>query len=259
MVGRDSAGNIGVYTIYQNADKIFNLKKESPIGAITWGSGGIGTASISTIVKDFRKMTENPEGEWFINPNDYSLQDVARNFRRFVFDEKYQEAFGDWEEDQRPAIGFIIAGYSSNEDMAEEWRIAINHGNCPDPEEVRDRNDSGIIWNGEPEAITRLYYGFSSGLSTLLQESGFIDPANIDQLMAMLSQRLAVPLITPPMPIQDAIDLSKFLVDMTIKYKRFCPGAPTVGGPIDVAAITKHEHFKWIQRKHYYDQVLNPP
>jgi len=61
----------------------------------------------------------------------------------------------------------------------------------------------------------------------------------------------------PAMPIQDAIDLSIFLVESTIRFSKFAPGAPTVGGPIEVATITKHERFKWIQRKHYYKQELN--
>jgi len=29
-----------------------------------------------------------------------------------------------------------------------------------------------------------------------------------------------------------------------ITYFRFTPGAPSVGGPIEIAAITKHEGFK---------------
>ncbi len=61
-----------------------------------------------------------------------------------------------------------------------------------------------------------------------------------------------------PMPIQDAIDLATFLVDVTIKFSRFAPGPPTVGGPIEVAAITKHEGFKWVRRKFYYQAKYNP-
>ena len=32
-----------------------------------------------------------------------------------------------------------------------------------------------------------------------------------------------------------------------------------IRGPIEVAAVTKHEGFKWVKRKHYYDVTLNPP
>lgn len=60
------------------------------------------------------------------------------------------------------------------------------------------------------------------------------------------------------MPMQDAIDLAAFLVEYTIQVSRFSPGAPTVGGPVEVAAISKHEGFKWVRRKHYYSSELNP-
>jgi hypothetical protein len=32
----------------------------------------------------------------------------------------------------------------------------------------------------------------------------------------------------------------------------------SVGGPIDVAVITKHEGLIWINRKHYFDPEKNP-
>ena len=44
-----------VHHTYFTADKLFNLKKGSRIGAMTWGNGSINNDSISTLVKDFRK------------------------------------------------------------------------------------------------------------------------------------------------------------------------------------------------------------
>ena len=57
--------------------------------------------------------------------------------------------------------------------------------------------------------------------------------------------------------IKDAIDLVKFLADISVNSSRFVPGSQVIGGSIDIAVITKHEGFKWIQRKHYYDKDLN--
>jgi hypothetical protein len=67
------------------------------------------------------------------------------------------------------------------------------------------------------------------------------------------------PVVVPAMPIQDAIDLARFLVETTIGLVKFSVNRPqkTVGGPIEIAAITKHEGFKWIQRKHFYRAELN--
>ena len=53
------------------------------------------------------------------------------------------------------------------------------------------------------------------------------------------------------------IDLADFLVEISKKTSRFLPGPQIIGGPTDIAVITKHEGFKWIQRKHYYDYNLN--
>jgi hypothetical protein len=54
-------------------------------------------------------------------------------------------------------------------------------------------------------------------------------------------------LVMPAMPVQDAIDLARYLVETTIGFMRFSIArAKTVGGPIEVAAITKHEGFKWV-------------
>ena len=73
----------------------------------------------------------------------------------------------------------------------------------------------------------------------------------------MIRDNCCAEVITPAMPIKDAIDLAEFLVDLTEKFVRFSPGAQTVGGPIEIAAITEHEGFKWIKRKHYYDKSFN--
>ena len=66
-----------------------------------------------------------------------------------------------------------------------------------------------------------------------------------------------VNLIEAPMPIQDAIDFAEFLVQTTATFTRFKRGAATVGGPTESAAITKHEGFKWVRRKHYFQEAFN--
>jgi hypothetical protein len=53
---------------------------------------------------------------------------------------------------------------------------------------------------------------------------------------------------SPIMPIQDAIDLADFLAETAKRYFRFLPGADIVGGDTDIATVTRHEGFKWINR-----------
>jgi hypothetical protein len=60
------------------------------------------------------------------------------------------------------------------------------------------------------------------------------------------------------MPKQELIELAEALVSITAVERKATVDEGTVGGPIDVAFITKHEGFVWIKRKHYFDGQRNP-
>jgi hypothetical protein len=60
------------------------------------------------------------------------------------------------------------------------------------------------------------------------------------------------------MPKQELIELAEALVSITAVERKATSDEGTVGGPIDVAFITKHEGFVWIKRKHYFEAPLNP-
>lgn len=257
MLARVPKEGIKIINIYMNADKIFNLRKGSPIGAITWGSGSIGNSSISTLTKDFRKLISGNDQDWKINPRNYQIEDVAKKYKKFIFEDKYVKAYKDWKQQDRPFIGFIICGYSTNGSFAEEWEIQIINGKCKGPEKIREHKITGIAWRGRGEAVYRLYFGTDNHLNSVLKDNGLNDEL-IKKIIDDCRIKLRVPLVFPAMPIQDAIDLACFLVQMTIQYFKFSPGAQTVGGPIEIAAITKHEHFKWVERKHYYNIKYNP-
>lgn len=110
---------------------------------------------------------------------------------------------------------------------------------------------------GDPDVFARLANGHAMGLSAALLKAG-AKPEDLPAMMAVIESELAVALVEAPMPIQDAIDLAEFFVSATATFTKFKRGAATVGGPIESAAITKHEGFKWVRRKHYFDFTLNP-
>ena len=60
------------------------------------------------------------------------------------------------------------------------------------------------------------------------------------------------------MPKQELIELAEALVSITAVERKATRDAGTVGGPIDVALITRAEGFVWIKRKHYFKAELNP-
>jgi len=52
--------------------------------------------------------------------------------------------------------------------------------------------------------------------------------------------------------------MAESLVNLTKFKRRISRERETVGGPIDVAVITKGDGFVWMKRKHYFDAELNP-
>jgi chitinase len=52
--------------------------------------------------------------------------------------------------------------------------------------------------------------------------------------------------------------MAESLVNLTKFKRRISREKETVGGPIDVAVITKGDGFVWMKRKHYFDAGLNP-
>ncbi|WP_407147698.1 hypothetical protein [Bradyrhizobium sp. ORS 86] len=60
------------------------------------------------------------------------------------------------------------------------------------------------------------------------------------------------------MPKQELIELAEALVSITAVERKATTDEGTVGGPIDVAFITRHEGFVWIKRKHYFEAERNP-
>ena len=57
---------------------------------------------------------------------------------------------------------------------------------------------------------------------------------------------------------EDLADMAESLVRMTCIKRRITSTQETVGGPVDVAVVTKGDGFVWMKRKHYFDPKFNP-
>jgi hypothetical protein len=60
------------------------------------------------------------------------------------------------------------------------------------------------------------------------------------------------------MPKPELATMAEALVNLTSIKRRVSRGMETVGGPIDVAVISKSEGFVWVKRKHYFPSEINP-
>jgi hypothetical protein len=253
----NAAGVDTVLNVYNNGNKIFNLKKGLPIGAVFYGKGSIGTSSVSTLVKDLRRRFsgDSPNHKsWRIDHKNYTIKDVADRAREFLFDEKFS-ALGITA--PGTAFGFIVAGYSSGAQLSEVWMFDIIAGKCDPAREIIPQGQASAYVGGDPDVFCRLANGVGVEIESALAKIG-VPATEVAAKADIIRQELATPLVEAPMPIRDAIDLAEFFVDTTATFTRFKRGSGTVGGPTESAAITKHEGFKWVRRKHYFDESLNP-
>lgn len=86
-----------------------------------------------------------------------------------------------------------------------------------------------------------LYNEFKKKFS-LVVKNDFIDP--IAQIVAAL-------------PKEELAAMAEALVNLTSIKRKITNQTETVGGPTDVAVISKGEGFIWIKRKHYFKPELN--
>jgi hypothetical protein len=94
---------------------------------------------------------------------------------------------------------------------------------------------------------------FKSHISALL-------PSLWDQLKGYRHQVFSGPVsqIISHLPKDELGAMAEALVNLTSFRRRVSTDRETVGGPIDVAVITRGDGFVWIKRKHYFDPDLNP-
>ena len=246
----DLSGHSVIANVWEHGAKVFNLHKKLPIVAMTAGLGQFGPASISNLAKDLRIELSNPAGN-ALDERTYSIEQVAERALAF-FGDRYRSL------QPQPAnphsFEFWVGGYGANNSRGEIWKLEIRDGNIsPKIQLAKAEDDQQLIWGGQYSAISRLILGCDPMLHMTLEQKG-----HTKRDISLMTQPLVTPLVHSSMPVQDAINLADFLVDITKKYFAFLPGANVVGGDTDIATVTKHEGFKWIKRKYYYSRELNP-
>lgn len=256
VLGADSAVTLhhtGVYpeNVYYNAEKIINLVKGLPLGAVTWGLGGFARRSTTRLAKDLRRRLSDPGHPWWINPERYTMEEVARRVEQFFLHEHYRSAYPSG--GTGTGFGFMIAGYAPDAAQGEVWSFdVLDDGSCNGPVPVMMDDINGVIYRGHSEALDRLLRGWAPSTIERFVAAGFHHEKAVRTL-----DSVAV-LWNEAMPIQDGIDLVRYLTEVTTGFVRFNAEPTTVAPPIDLAAITLHEGFRWVSRKQYYPTELNP-
>jgi len=222
VMAADSASSFASGMIYHHAQKIVNLRKGLPIGAMVTGAGGIGNESIDTLLKDLRRRFSGGSADhpdWSLTPDRYTLEQVAVRVREFLFEEK-----------SRPLGGSVwtkvrLCGYSAGRPLAEVWEVQLMGLECAAPTRVQAEHEFGPRWDGEYEALDRLIFGLGTKFNEVYTKHGLSAEQAAD-VRAKLAPELYELLFLEAMPIHDAVDLARFLVQTTIGFVKFSVGRP---------------------------------
>lgn len=243
VLAADSASSFGNGMVYYQAEKIVNLHAGLPLAAMVTGAGGIGSESIDTLLKDLRARFEGRAGtspDDALDPAAYSVQDVAARVRACLLDRIRAQA-------SAVHTRVRICGYSAGRPLAEVWEVLLTGDDATAPACVQAEHEFGLRWDGEYEALSRLVFGLGTGFDAAAVAAG-MPAAQAEALRGALVPRLTELLFIEAMPMRDAVDLARFLVQTTIGFVRFAVNRPKlVGGAIAIATVTKHDGFRWVQ------------
>lgn len=153
------------------------------------------------------------------------------------------------------SIYFLIAGYSK--DGSHEVFYCSMPGKIEKMRDSRQKGQEyGTNWVGQTDVVARILLGFDIRIGNLkfYQDSAKqLGEETVRKQLANLEYNIQY----GTMALQDAIDFSTLIIQTTSAIQRFSDGIiadpgdiPGVGGPIDVAVITRQRNFAWISRKH---------
>jgi hypothetical protein len=138
---------------------------------------------------------------------------------------------------------------------------------------MADTFSTGVSFDVYKSTMDAVVGGLAAFAEKLAQAAGF-DPANIAPLPDLLAEARgqigdsvlerarkehAIPMrrVLGALPVDELAELAETLINLQSLKEKVTKPSASVGGPVDVAAITRSEGLVWIKRKHYFDPAIN--
>jgi hypothetical protein len=139
--------------------------------------------------------------------------------------------------------------------------FTILTGVAPDLKETYNLNFKNFIHNYE-DLLIKNYPGGDKGdlkyLLNLIDKDRIAETFNktMDQV---IQQKYVTPLFEAVAGLskEDLAEMAESLIYLTYLQRRITNAEESVGGPVDVAILSKGDGFIWIKRKHYFKPELN--
>ena len=273
--------NEEVTKIFTSANKLFALSQYHPVGIMIYGNTRLGEVPWETVIKLYRDHlgTEGRE----------TIEDYTLDFIRFI-DVQASKFRIDQEGVRWPRSGIVIAGFGESEIYPaivslevlgfrgqlmyrqEKPSIAIEGIEALILPYAQKEVVQGFMNGVEPSYKSKLLEIFEIILSRLLAETLRETDRDVSRALeyAMVTlhkeldsiewEEYAEPVLgtIADMPKSELPAVAEALVGLQSLKRKVSEEHETVGGPIDVALISKGDGFIGIKRKHYFDPEINP-
>jgi hypothetical protein len=222
---------------FDNATKLLSFAKpNTSVGVVTYGQAAIGLRTAQSFVPEFEaKLSEDPKR--------LPILEFAEKFSEFYMQQWQSSMPADY---QGPNMTFIVTGYDEGEPYGKVYIVEIPRVPNPVAQQAAP-GEFGISWGGQREIVDRLIQGFDGRLGEALNRLNLTPEQN--QILSPVMGQIQLPIPLQALPLQDCVDLAIFFLRTTITAQKLTVGLRGVGGPIDVATITRQEGLRFIQRK----------
>jgi hypothetical protein len=225
-----------VFTVnYDNATKLLTFEGQSHLAAVTYGAAVIGARTAHSFLPEFEVKDRVKEGR-------LPVEEFCKELRDF-FKERWESEMP--KNYSGPDMTFIVGGFDEGEAYGKVFLFSIPRADNVIP---RNAGDFGMTWGGQLELASRMIHGFDPNLPALIENTLTLDGDKKAKLREILKQ-LEFPIPYQVLPLQDSINLAISMLRSTIIFQSLAAGVRGVGGPLEVAVVTRVKGVKYIQKK----------
>lgn len=247
----------GVLKVYGDAEKLFPLFDLS-VSIVTYGLAQLGKRTLQSFIREFENHYKEDATlpEWNLEQLSIKLWEFFRRKYIDIFSESVLQETGKNLDkisvDQLPQLGFMLGGFSPEQDLPELWEIII----CEPSVErgvvrLREPGNFGSNWRGQIEGVRRFHKGFSFPeldriIEIVLKHFNGEMSDEIHQQIIEVVQSAEYIIPFDGMPLQEGVDYVKFCLDIMINQTKFVIGAPTCGGNVRIAVIRQDHGVEFV-------------
>lgn len=229
---------------FDNASKLLSFKHEAHgfVGAVTYGNAVIGLRTAHSFL---------PELEPKLGEKRLTVEEYANQFSAFYLEqwEKAMKAMsGGGTAWKGPDMTFLVAGYDEGDFYGKVFLFGIPNSVKPQPKHQND-SDFGMTWGGQTQVVSRLVSASDPILEDLVKRHFSPTEDVMNKFRKELHECAGIQIPYQILPLQDCVDLAIFLIRTTMTAQNLAVTMRGVGGPIDVAYITRTQPLTFIQQK----------